>query len=76
MIVPVEVAKKRWCPFARVVEVGDGGELTGPFNRYHTGSETAAPDGGQARCLASHCMCWEWDESAPDQRGRCGLSHK
>lgn len=65
-----EDAKKRWCPMARVVEVGDG-ELHGPFNRYHTDADEDCEH--QSRCLADGCMVWTWEDHNYSE-GRCGLA--
>jgi len=56
-------AKQRWCPWARAeITDGDGSPLASA-NRLaavgHEGPDIEWPD---ARCIASDCMAWRWDE--------------
>lgn len=53
-------ARKKWCPFARVVECDLEGEVLEPIavgNRSTV--NTAHP---KARCMASACMAWRWSD--------------
>lgn len=62
-------ARQKWCPMARTVFGYDGG-TTQPFNRFIGPPDdvevmkviTAIRDGGGAKCIASGCACWVWDE--------------
>lgn len=72
MLITEKQARTKWCPHARVVEVGDG-ELQGPFNRYHPNAD--ANFSGIAKCIASECMAWRQED--PDfAEGYCGLAGK
>lgn len=42
-------AKNRWCPFARLSEMG------GTFNRCGPAANV--------ECIGSQCMAWRWDSS-------------
>lgn len=65
-----EEAKKKWCPFARLGEVG------ATYNRcgFHAG----------LNCIASDCMAWVFEYSKPTGTthggkiigGYCGLAGK
>lgn len=51
-----EEAKGKWCPFARVSEIGErGGAYTHAPNRNLSEPREAA-----SWCLASQCMAWRW----------------
>lgn len=76
MLLTEEQARTKWCPHARVVEVGDD-ELHGPFNRYHLDAD--ATFSGIAKCIASECMAWRWlnrHEQGAQDGGFCGIAGK
>lgn len=50
-------AKTKWCPFARVVILGEGSPI-GPANRAVGKGGTEGTKG--ARCIVSACMAWRW----------------
>lgn len=54
MIVTEDKAKTKWCPFARVSRNGGG-------NRYPMDNDLADAT-AFARCIASDCMAWRWNE--------------
>lgn len=64
-------ARKCWCPFARNVQIGGASEpyqFSQPFNRLSTDNGKSC-DGFNdnpeaARCIASDCMAWRWNEAA------------
>lgn len=65
-------AKTKWCPFVRAVL---------PGTTLPAGNRGVGPDGTEgvkgARCIASACMAWRWDERtdyAPVRQGYCGLA--
>jgi len=63
-----EEARKKWCPFARVISVKRGAvgapledQGVPAHNRRQVEGVLPAnsiPDGGY--CIASECMAWEW----------------
>ena len=61
-------AKRRWCPFARVVTYDknvnefDVGVTVGMCASNKT-SEGAIREG--AHCIGSACMAWQWDAKQP-----------
>jgi hypothetical protein len=65
-----EEARKCWCPFTRAAAVDSVGAgrwrliaKVPPFNRFfHTTDGLIVPD--TARCIASECMAWRWEENA------------
>jgi hypothetical protein len=59
-------AKRKWCPFTRVIHTA--GDVPLPANRFSDGQRATA-----TRCIASDCMMWRWTGSAPE-RGYCGLA--
>lgn len=64
-------ARECWCPFARVIFLGNGDSLTA-HNRYDDGP---APG---AKCIASGCMGWRFATAGagegPSTLGYCGLA--
>jgi hypothetical protein len=52
-----EDAKTKWCPFARVVQVGD--RDGGAFNRVGLRDGQETPRG---MCLGPGCMAWRWGQ--------------
>jgi hypothetical protein len=71
MMLTVEEAKTKWCPFARV-RANDGGSV----NRY-----PGAPLNTWPHCIADSCMAWEWrtnpgpeNTKGKQPRGVCGLA--
>jgi hypothetical protein len=70
MGIPEDVAKSRWCPFARVP--GKGGTAANRDPEGHRTYSTA--------CIASDCMAWRWDTAERDGlrvraiAGYCGLA--
>lgn len=86
-----EEARKKWCPFARVIagEMRDGFMKplrdVAPHNRVQeAGSEADDPTWHQTHnCIASECMAWRWVEefepyvgNKPSTKGYCGLAGK
>jgi hypothetical protein len=68
-MVTEEEAKKRWCPFARVVRSSTGAMTSVNRDGPH-------PD-PRALCIASECMAWRAvadPNSGGVVRGYCGLS--
>jgi len=76
-----EEAKKRWCPFARVIS-GDDPERApnGPYNRDHWITDEGVEDTiHRSTCIASDCMAWRVEKyiDVNDNtiaRGFCGLA--
>jgi hypothetical protein len=72
MTVTEEEARAHWCPQARFPFVRRTGDQPIAVNRL---DNDANP--GEARCLASTCMLWRWEEggraSTSQGKGRCGL---
>jgi len=69
VFVTEEEAKERHCPLARIV----GLYTAGTYNRWWVSGDK---DGGifeNAKCLASECMLWAWDEG---EKGYCGLNRQ
>lgn len=79
-------AKKRWCPFARVVQYAGDWHPPAAGNRE---AMQAFPDelNGATVCIASSCMAWRWEtEPFPNHQpgetgpsagsGYCGLAGK
>jgi hypothetical protein len=69
-----EEARKKWCPFARVlITGGDDENITmTSANRipYHSSK-------GAESCIASECMAWRYNKNnVDDDRGYCGLVGK
>jgi hypothetical protein len=62
-----QVAKTKWCPFARSTDGGDDEVQAVSVNRLRDG----VPD-PWCLCIASECMAWRWDRS--DDTGWCGLA--
>lgn len=65
-----EDALRKWCPYA--MSASDDYEYSA--NRFTDGN----PDTG-ARCIASKCMAWRWNEATATSRrglGYCGLAGK
>jgi len=60
-------AKRKWCPFGRVVSRVGPENLAG-FNRSNDGRADH-----ESLCLASGCMAWRWRATA-DRDGFCGLA--
>lgn len=66
-----EEAKRRWCPFSRVISGSKAGPIVASiqngqaaFNRIETGPvQVVMPDG--SACIGSCCMAWR--EEIPDQ---------
>jgi len=57
-----EEAKGKWCPFARVSEVGEAG---GAYT--HSPNRNLSPDlSGAAVCITSQCMSWRWWDGLSD----------
>lgn len=67
-------ARKKWCPFARLIATGAEGQdvalpdASAGFNRPTLGPPD---DLANAACMASSCMAWRWDSRS---RGHCGLA--
>jgi hypothetical protein len=66
-----QVAKTKWCPFARSTDGGDDEQEAVSVNRTRNG----APD-PWCLCIASKCMAWRWKDEPPegDGTGWCGLA--
>jgi hypothetical protein len=68
MIVTEKEAAEKWCPFARVIEHTESGNIVPPSNR------TVLPDGdsdewrfaADAPCVGSLCMSWRWNITPAD----------
>ena len=84
-----EEAKKKWCPFARLLRFGSL-DAHGPFNRVEIVTKNATSLHNPTTCLASACMAWRWDNFDPHDSkssggillpkeqwpGHCGLAGK
>lgn len=55
-------AKKRWCPFARVVlySSNEGSGAPSAGNRCVMTSDLDAALNGATKCIGSACMAWRW----------------
>lgn len=81
-------ARKKWCPFARVVEHHVEEGQSRPRNRVAKCTaegvyeDTIAEKLAGANCIASQCMAWEWGGNTDAMRGKnrtlgdCGLKRK
>lgn len=72
MMIP-EIARNRWCPFARVpVMDHEGEDLRFAANRGEALREST--------CIVQRCMAWRWAEASnrPEEErfGYCGLAGK
>ena len=74
-MVTEEEARKKWCPFVRLMSVAkrDGKRDTAvtAFNRIALTSDAATHDmsPAAARCIASECMAWRWGEIESENDG-------
>lgn len=66
MILMEKQAKRKWCPFTRVIH--SAGDVPVAANRFSNGQRSNA-----SQCIGSACMAWRWIGSAPE-RGFCGLA--
>jgi hypothetical protein len=65
-----EEAGKKWCPFSRLVGVGQ--MPTPPHNRVVMAAkpdQLIVPPG--CACIGSACMAWIWHTT---EKGECGLA--
>ena len=74
-------ARKKWCPFARVIQFDIDEMPTG--NRLYTASNDEMNFDGPALCIASECMAWRTYDLRvaptsviPNGQGYCGLAGK
>jgi hypothetical protein len=66
MILMEKQAKRKWCPFTRVIH--SAGDVPVAANRFSNGQRS-----GASQCIGAACMAWRWVGSAPE-RGFCGLA--
>jgi hypothetical protein len=61
MILTLEDAKTKWCPWARVTRYGESADNGAPEGPASANRTDEGEGGGRAYCLADGCMAWRWD---------------
>lgn len=75
MTITEDEARKKWCPYARILHPGD--EDTGAAIGYNRRTDSGWDDCGDNFCIASECMAWRWklnDHGHSMNLGWCGLA--
>lgn len=70
-----EEAKTKWCPMVRY-EGDEHGSWNAGQENVNRQNINAGITRYQAVCIASDCMMWRWDISAPNMGGYCGIGGK
>ena len=60
-------AKTKWCPYARISSLNEGGD-DGPSSNRWLGWISDGEVGSVACCIASTCMAWRWSEAEHARR--------